>query len=160
MTGIVYEEFFEGAASGVFVDIGAARPDFLSISAFHRAIGWRVIAIEPNPEFCELHRARGHEVLQYACGDRDQDNVDFTIADSHECDYRGGCRKYRPHVLIIENFFNDDAYRRYMAERGYTLWRVIERNDVYLRAKPLTRFAQRLRRLVGMGSPPMAGAAS
>ena len=221
---MVYEEFFEGAASGVFVDVGAARPDFLSISALYRAIGWRVIAIEPNPDFCELHRSRGYEVLQYACGDRDEDNVDFTIVDSHECDYRGGrvsyesfsslgikdsyamlksdldtrkikvrlrrldtllathaqdirridvvsvdvegwerevlnglnFRKYRPRVLIIENFFSDDAYRRYMAERGYVLWRVIEPNDVYVRATPLSGFAQRLRRLLGMMSPPTA----
>jgi FkbM family methyltransferase len=88
---IVLEEFFNRAGRGVFIDVGAARPDYLSISALYRAFGWRVIAIEPNPEFCEIHRARGHEVLQYACGDHDEDNVDFTIVDSHGCDYRGGC---------------------------------------------------------------------
>ena len=60
---IVHERFFGDASAGVFVDVGAARPDYLS---FYRSAGWRVIVIEPNPEFCAAHRALGHEVLEYA----------------------------------------------------------------------------------------------
>lgn len=213
---IVMETFFKGTASGVFVDVGAARPDYLSISARYRANGWRVIAIEPNPEFCELHRARGHEVLQYACGDRDEDNVDFTIVDSHGCEYGSGkvsyesfsslgikdsyaalrsdletkkinvnlrrldtilqthagdikridvlsidvegwelevldgfnVRKYRPRVMIVENLFNDEAYRRYLAERNYVLWSCIEPNDIYIERDPSSAFGMRLRKFL------------
>ena len=67
---IVYEHFFPPAPAGGFVDVGAARPDSLSMSALYHELGWRVIAIEPNPVFCEAHRAVGHEVLEYACSDR------------------------------------------------------------------------------------------
>jgi predicted RNA methylase len=69
---IVYEEFFRGVSRGVFVDVGAAGPDFLSMSAMYRDLGWRVIAVEPNPDFCEAHRAAGNEVLEFACSDRDE----------------------------------------------------------------------------------------
>ena len=74
----------------MFVDVGAARPDFLSMSAYYRAAGWRVIAIEPNPEFCAAHRAQGHEVLEFACADYDADDVSFDLVDSHGAPYEGG----------------------------------------------------------------------
>jgi FkbM family methyltransferase len=85
---LVRARFFPTQISGLMVEVGAANPDHLSISALYRSLGWTVVAIEPNPEFCELHRQRGHAVLQYACGDHDEDHVDFTIADSHGAAYR------------------------------------------------------------------------
>jgi FkbM family methyltransferase len=87
---MVYERFFSETSAGVFVDVGAARPDFLSMSALYRARGWRVIAIEPNPSFCQAHRAAGYEVLEYACSNRDEDNVDFEVVDSHGKAYKDG----------------------------------------------------------------------
>jgi FkbM family methyltransferase len=87
---IIQRRFFSGQGSGIFVDVGAAGPDYLSISALYRSMGWRVIAIEPNPVFCELHRQKGYEVLQYACGDHDEDNVGFLIVDSHGAPYANG----------------------------------------------------------------------
>jgi FkbM family methyltransferase len=56
----------------------------------YRDLGWRVLAVEPNPAFCEAHRAAGHEVFQYACSDHDEDAVDFEIVDSHGGAYDGG----------------------------------------------------------------------
>jgi FkbM family methyltransferase len=91
---IVHERFFSGVTDGVFVDVGAAGPDFLSMSALYRSLGWRVIAIEPNPAFCEAHRAAGHEVLQYACSDRDENAVDFEVVDSHGESYQHGTVSY------------------------------------------------------------------
>ena len=79
---LVRERFFPDVTSGVFVDVGAARPDFLSMSVLYRELGWRVIAIEPNPLFCKAHRAAGYEVLEYACSDHDEDGADFEIVSS------------------------------------------------------------------------------
>jgi FkbM family methyltransferase len=90
----VRARFFPGQQSGVLVEVGAAHPSYLSLSALYRGLGWRVVAIEPNPEFCELHRAQGYEILQYACGDHDEDNVDFTVVDSHGAEYYGGHVSY------------------------------------------------------------------
>jgi FkbM family methyltransferase len=69
---------------------GAGRPDFLSMSAHFRSFGWRVIAIEPNPVFCDAYRAAGLEVLQYACSDHDEDDAEFELVDSHGHVYEGG----------------------------------------------------------------------
>lgn len=91
---IVWSRFFEHQPMGVFVDVGAASPDFLSVSAFYRSKGWKIIAIEPNPDFAELHRQKGHDVLQYACGERDEDGVEFSVADSHQTPYANGNVSY------------------------------------------------------------------
>jgi len=88
---IIQQKFFpKSDTDHIFVEVGAARPDYLSISALYRSIGWRIIAIEPNPEFCALHRAKGYEILQYACGDADKDDVDFFVVNSHGAQYING----------------------------------------------------------------------
>jgi FkbM family methyltransferase len=92
---IVRRRFFPGVGHGrVFVDVGAAGPDYLSIGALYRSIGWRVIAIEPNPIYCEAHREKGHEIYEYACAARDEDNVDFVVVDSHGAEYKKGQVSY------------------------------------------------------------------
>ena len=63
------------------LEIGAARPKYLSIGASFRNKGWRVISIEPNSTFASQHRELGHEIHEYACGDSDEDDVDFVIAE-------------------------------------------------------------------------------
>lgn len=68
---IIQQKFFpKSDANHVFVEVGAARPDYLSLSA--------------------LHRAKGYDVLQYACGDKDKDNVDFFVVNSHGTQYING----------------------------------------------------------------------
>lgn len=86
---VVYEEFFAGTTDGFLVEVGAAGPEKLSISALYRELGWRVVAVEPNPVFCQAWRDAGLEVLQYACADRDQDDVPFEVVDSHGTIYEG-----------------------------------------------------------------------
>ncbi len=87
---IVQQAFFADTKPGVMIEVGAARPDYLSIGASFRAQGWQVLSIEPNPEFCDLHRALGNDVVQCACSDEDRDGVDFFVVDSNQADYLGG----------------------------------------------------------------------
>lgn len=88
---LVRSTFFpDPAHRGVIVDVGAARPSYLSNSESFRALGWKVIAIEPNPTFCMEHRAAGYEVLEYACSDQDIDSAPFTLVDLNNVAYRGG----------------------------------------------------------------------
>lgn len=86
---VVQRRFFPDG-TGVFLEVGAARPDYLSVSALYRDKGWKIIAIEPNPAYQELHRERGYELLQYACGDHDEDDVEFCVVDSHGANYSNG----------------------------------------------------------------------
>ncbi len=97
---IVQQRFFPAQRSGIFVEVGAARPDYLSNSALYRSLGWTVIAIEPNPEFCALHRERGFEILEYACGDHDEDGVDFSVVKTHGVEYQGGEVSYESHSSL------------------------------------------------------------
>jgi FkbM family methyltransferase len=90
----VRARFFPNERAGILIEVGAAHPEFLSIGALYRELGWRVISVEPNPEFCALHRLRGHEVLEYACGDHDEDDVEFSIVDSAGVEYKGGNVSY------------------------------------------------------------------
>lgn len=87
---ITREAFFPLRRRGVLVEVGAAKPDYLSISASFRRLGWKIVAIEPNPEFCAAHRALGYEVLEYACSDQDADDVEFFVVDSHGQQYMDG----------------------------------------------------------------------
>jgi FkbM family methyltransferase len=202
---IVHQRFFKGR-EGIFVEVGAARPDYLSVSALFRQQGWQIIAVEPNPAYQELHRERGYEVLQYACGDHDADDVEFCVVDSHGTEYANGevsfesfsslaikanyaslkCDlditkirvrlrrldtilrdhapeveaidivcvdvegwelevlngltfdRYQPKLLIIENMFFERRYHAFMRERGYSLWKTIDFNEIYARRDILT----------------------
>ena len=87
---LVSNRFFADLNQGVVVEVGAARPDYLSISALFRSRGWEIVAIEPNPAYAEFYERQGIDVLAYACGDHDEDDVDFMVVNSHGADYKGG----------------------------------------------------------------------
>jgi FkbM family methyltransferase len=197
---LVYCEFFGDDFKGTFVDVGGARPDFLSISALYRRKGWRVVVVEPNPVFAGMHRALGHEIMEYAAGRENRDDCDFSVVDLQSVPdmiYQNGqisfesssaleikpgygipngatvtkikvrqrrldsilaevaaaqidaisidvegwelevldgldLQKHRPRVFIIENYLRNSAYDAYMAERGYTLWRALFPNQVFV----------------------------
>jgi FkbM family methyltransferase len=93
---LVRDTFFFGVPTGVLVEVGAAAPDFLSLGNSFRGCGWRVISVEPNPIFAEKHRALGHEIQEFACGEEDTDDVSFYLAQARnlEHQYRGGDISY------------------------------------------------------------------
>ncbi|WP_204623524.1 FkbM family methyltransferase [Crenalkalicoccus roseus] len=111
---LVLSQFFpDPETRGLMVEVGAARPDFLSVSASFRALGWQVLAIEPNPAFAALHRARGYEVIECACGDADRDAVSFFVVD-----YRGS---YLGGTVTNESFSSlglRGKYRDYLERLG------------------------------------------
>jgi len=68
----IRENFFpDFNYSGIFVEVGAGPPEFISNSKHFRDIGWRTICVEPNPKFVKQHKEFGSEVYQYACSDQD-----------------------------------------------------------------------------------------
>jgi FkbM family methyltransferase len=128
---IISNRFFPHERAGVFVDVGAARPDFLSISSLFRSLRWRILAIEPNPEFCELHRERGHEIWEYACGDHDEDDVEFIVVHSHGAKYEQGEVTYE----AFSSLAIKDSYRALLPELDTRKIKVrLRRLDTLLRA--------------------------
>jgi len=94
----------------VFIDIGAARPEFLSMSALYRLKDWKVLAIEPNPAYQRHYAALGLEVLPYAVGDHEGDDVEFSVVNSHGTDYRGGNLSYESYSsLAIKDSYDTPA---------------------------------------------------
>jgi hypothetical protein len=76
---LVDRTFFGHTKFGALIEVGAAKPDYLSVSARFRRRGWRIISMEPNPFFCEFHRKKGLDIIQCACGASDQDDVSFYV---------------------------------------------------------------------------------
>jgi FkbM family methyltransferase len=75
----IEEIFFKDKSPGVMVEVGAAGPIYLSQSLYFKNKGWRCICIEPNPNFVKQHIEQYNEIYQYACSDKDQNDVDFEI---------------------------------------------------------------------------------
>lgn len=63
---------------GTIVEVGGATPEFISMSRHFGLNGWKVIIVEPIPEFADMHRRIGNTVYEYACSNCDADNVPFT----------------------------------------------------------------------------------
>jgi len=64
---------------GTFIEVGAARPDFISLSRHFKENGWTTVGVEANPDFAELHRAAGNRIVQCALSNYIADNIDFQI---------------------------------------------------------------------------------
>jgi FkbM family methyltransferase len=61
-------EFFGGARSGFFVEVGANRPRQASQTWHLEQLGWTGVLIEPQPDLAEeLRRARSAQVFAVAC---------------------------------------------------------------------------------------------
>lgn len=91
---LVHGRFFENTPPGTMLEIGAARPDWLSIGALFRSRGWDVLSVEPNPLFASLHRDLGHDVAEVALAANDCDAATFTIVDCGGQPYRDGQVSY------------------------------------------------------------------
>lgn len=74
---------------GTLVEVGAAGPDYLSISKHFRSIGWQTLSIEPNPKFADEHRMLGHNIAEYACGVDNKDNIEFVVASIKDTKGKG-----------------------------------------------------------------------
>jgi FkbM family methyltransferase len=82
---IVRETYFpDYSYKGIIVEVGAATPEYLSTTKHFKENGWRAIHIEPNPKFAKQHMEAGNEIYEYACCDKDEDNVDFTVVKINE----------------------------------------------------------------------------
>jgi len=111
---IIREVYFPDVEyKGTFVEVGGATPDFLSMSKHFKESGWRTIIIEPNPDFCKMHRDAGNEIYEFACSYEDKDNVDFTIVKQN-VETIGG-------VITDHSFSSIEVKDEYLNKSGFKL---------------------------------------
>jgi FkbM family methyltransferase len=83
-TDQVIRSFFPDLShKGTFIDVGAGKPDFLSLSRHFKESGWTVVCIEANPAFAKLHRDAGNRIVECAASNYNADSVDFTVCKTH-----------------------------------------------------------------------------
>jgi len=64
---------------GVFLEVGAGGPDYLSVSKHFRESGWFCVGFDANPKFCEMHRNLGLNIQQYAISSYNAEDISFYI---------------------------------------------------------------------------------
>lgn len=75
---------------GVCIDIGAYHPYWLNNSWIFERIGWRTYCIEPNPNCIPELKKHRQNVLEYACGSTNEDNVNLYIYSNDIVGEAGG----------------------------------------------------------------------
>lgn len=78
-TDRLISEFFGHDFKGVCVDVGSAQPIYGNNTYHFETKGWKVYCIEPNKRLYERLIPIRENVFNFACGSKDEDNVDFTI---------------------------------------------------------------------------------
>lgn len=64
---------------GICVDIGAYDPFWINNSWIFEEIGWDTYCIEPNPNCIPRLKKYRKNVLEYACGSENKDNVELFV---------------------------------------------------------------------------------
>ena len=75
-------EYFNRAAHGVFVDVGANHPTIDNQTWFLEQQGWTGLVVEPNPELCKLLRAqrpRSRVIEAAACAPGEAGEADLHL---------------------------------------------------------------------------------
>jgi len=62
------------------------------------------------------------------------EQIDILSVDTEgwELEVMNGLSLLKPKVIMLENIFNEDSYREYMALKGYMFDARIKDNDVYI----------------------------
>lgn len=76
---LIFEKYFNSESDKICLEVGAAHPEILSTSKIFRDKGWRIISVEPNPEFVKLHKQWGNEIYEYAISNYIRNDVKFEI---------------------------------------------------------------------------------
>jgi FkbM family methyltransferase len=74
-----------GLDTGILVEVGAYHPTTISVSAHFRILNWKIVAIEPNPIFCEEFRKQNVPILEYAACADDKGSTTFKVSPNPLC---------------------------------------------------------------------------
>lgn len=70
---------FPATFTGICLDVGAFDPFYISNSWIFERMGWDTYCIEPNPHCIPRLKQYRKNVLEYACGSENKDDVDLFV---------------------------------------------------------------------------------
>lgn len=76
----ILQGYFPPNYVGTFLEVGAAHPTMISVSYPFRSLGWKIISIEPNPEFINNFKEMNLPILEYAACAEDKGTTTFKIS--------------------------------------------------------------------------------
>jgi FkbM family methyltransferase len=88
--GEFVQTLFPPDFKGTCIDVGAYDPFWISNSYLFEQAGWNVYCIEPNPHCIPKLKKYRKNVLQYACSNKNEDNIDFYIYALPTCGEAAG----------------------------------------------------------------------
>jgi len=114
---------------GTFIEVGAGRPDFISLSRHFFESGWTTVGIEANPEFAQMHRAAGRRVIECAVSNYNKDDENFSIFRATDwAGYAGG-------VVTMEAASALKPYPHTAADMGKGIYKY--KKDIKVRVRTL-----------------------
>lgn len=130
----IRNKFFPNySQSGIMVEVGAATPEFLSMSRHFKLNNWRVIAVEPNPIFVEQHKKINNEIYQYACSFENKDDVEFTIVHQNIdqiTDHSFSSFYIKEELLKNYNFYSNELPKTVIKVKQRTLDYILKEANV------------------------------
>lgn len=97
-------DYFSPDFVGTCIDVGSAQPVNGNNSYYFERRGWTVYCIEPNPAHMPALRANRKHVYNFACGNTDIDEIEFTL-----CTLQGGNQEAISSLKIDERLLKDHA---------------------------------------------------
>ena len=101
-TDLLVELYFPGLKDGCCVEVGASNGTRGSNTLFFEQLGWRTLCIEPNPKYVDIIRETRKEVVSCACGERDKQDVPFTIFDIGKRNIMSSVSGLRPDKRLVD----------------------------------------------------------
>lgn len=83
----ILAEYFRGVRDGLCVEVGANDGEHGSTSLCFEQLGWECILVEPNPDLCDLIRARrSAKVCEFAASDHEDVATLHIVEGAHRAD--------------------------------------------------------------------------
>ena len=136
----VRNKFFpDYSYQGLFVEVGGATPEFLSMCKHFKDTGWRCIIIEPNPIFATFHREAGNEILECACSSENLDSAEFKIVNWLNVE------KVTLQNLSEHSFSSLDPKTEYLKKHNYKSLQELNYRTVQVRVRTLKSILEELK---------------
>lgn len=136
---IIRESFYgDFSYQGIMVEVGGATPEFISMSKHFKDCGWRCIIIEPNPEFCRLHRKAGNEVVECACSFEDKEASEFQVVNWHKTS------EIKADGISEHSFSSLQVKKEYLQKHNYQSVEELHYRTIQVRVRRLDAILQEL----------------